>query len=120
MVRVAVHHHISYLLAKVRRHQVHLYQNYRQVCVEVHRKCLIRAFAHVNCTEFTMFRFLRTKLGLSPPTQAPWDQKPPHWVDHKPPQMQTHQVPPQSHPPPQMGGYMPQYWYPETNPSLLT
>ncbi|XP_031629881.1 homeotic protein distal-less isoform X2 [Contarinia nasturtii] len=58
--------------------------------------------------------------GLSPQTQAPWDQKPPHWSDHKPPQMQTHQPPPQSHPPPQMGGYMPQYWYPETNPSLLT
>uniref|UniRef100_A0A1A9V9P3 Homeobox domain-containing protein n=2 Tax=Glossina TaxID=44049 RepID=A0A1A9V9P3_GLOAU len=65
--------------------------------------------------------------GLSPPTQAPWDQKP-HWIDHKPPQM-TPQPPhpvthPQTHhhnPPPQMGGYVPQYWYqPETNPSLLT
>lgn len=75
--------------------------------------------------------------GLSPPSSqsaaAPWDQKPPpsHWngqpmgsnvpqIDHKPPQMppQTH-VPPHQHP--QMGGYMPQYWYqPETNPSLLT
>lgn len=84
-------------------------------------------------------------LGLSPPSAqqtAPWEQKPPpsHWtngpnngpgnmgpvpqIDHKPPQMapQTH-VPPQPslHNAPQMGGYMPQYWYqPETNPSLLT
>ncbi|CAO1361944.1 unnamed protein product [Diamesa serratosioi] len=64
--------------------------------------------------------------GLSPPSQtAPWEQKPPpHWRDHKPPQM-TPQTNLQSHVPPshapQMGGYMPQYWYqPETNPSLLT
>lgn len=79
--------------------------------------------------------------GLSPPSQtAPWEQKPPpHWNgpnsgggilgpgngnggDHKPPQMplQTH-APPQPTHAPQMGGYMPQYWYqPETNPSLLT
>lgn len=77
--------------------------------------------------------------GLSPPSQAiPWEQKPPpHWngpnsgggvlgnpnlIDHKPPQVtpQTH-APPQSSHAPQMGGYMPQYWYqPETNPSLLT
>ncbi|XP_023037897.1 homeotic protein distal-less isoform X1 [Drosophila tropicalis] len=69
--------------------------------------------------------------GLSPPTQATWDQKP-HWIDHKPPPQMTPQPPhpaaaaphPHSHlhnPPPQMGGYVPQYWYqPETNPSLLT
>ncbi|XP_039482725.1 homeotic protein distal-less isoform X1 [Drosophila santomea] len=68
--------------------------------------------------------------GLSPPTQAPWDQKP-HWIDHKPPPQMTPQPPhpaaslhPQTHhhnPPPQMGGYVPQYWYqPETNPSLVT
>jgi homeobox protein DLX2 len=84
------------------------------------------------------FFFVSFSLGLSPPSSqsagAPWDQKPPpsHWngqpnpmgnlsqIDHKPPQMppQTH-VPPPQHP--QMGGYMPQYWYqPETNPSLLT
>lgn len=78
---------------------------------------------------------------MSPPSQtAPWEQKPPpHWNgpnsgggllgpgngnnggDHKPPQMtpQTHAPPQPTHP--QMGGYMPQYWYqPETNPSLLT
>ncbi|EDS43688.1 conserved hypothetical protein [Culex quinquefasciatus] len=62
--------------------------------------------------------------GLSPPSQAPWEQKPPpHWVDHKPPQMapQTNHAPPQPTHAPQMGGYVPQYWYqPETNPSLLT
>uniref|UniRef100_A0A182P7R5 Homeobox domain-containing protein n=1 Tax=Anopheles epiroticus TaxID=199890 RepID=A0A182P7R5_9DIPT len=61
--------------------------------------------------------------GLSPPSQAPWEQKPPpHW-DHKPPQMapQTNHAPPQPTHAPQMGGYVPQYWYqPETNPSLLT
>lgn len=89
-----------------------------------------------------------SRTGLSPPSAqstAPWEQKPPptHWsngpnngapsggmgpsgpipqIDHKPPQMapQTH-VPPQPTHAPQMGGYMPQYWYqPETNPSLLT
>uniref|UniRef100_A0A182QES6 Homeobox domain-containing protein n=1 Tax=Anopheles farauti TaxID=69004 RepID=A0A182QES6_9DIPT len=62
--------------------------------------------------------------GLSPPSQAPWEQKPPpHWADHKPPQMapQTNHAPPQPTHAPQMGGYVPQYWYqPETNPSLLT
>lgn len=117
MVRVAVHHHISYLLAKVRRHQVHLYQNYRQVHKTIHSiSNIIKNI--LKCLQFSISH--RNDSGLSPPTQAPWDQKPPHWVDHKPPQMQTHQAPPQSHPPPQMGGYMPQYWYPETNPSLLT
>ncbi|XP_055837436.1 homeotic protein distal-less isoform X2 [Episyrphus balteatus] len=59
--------------------------------------------------------------GLSPPTQAPWDQKP-HWIDHKPPPQMVPQPPHPTHQPtyhstPQMGGY----WYqPETNPSLLT
>lgn len=68
-------------------------------------------------------------LGLSPPSQVPWEQKPiPHWADHKPPPHTMSQAPPppHTHPPPQtthsqMGGYVPQYWYqPETNPSLLT
>lgn len=97
----------------------------------------------VNKEIISIFCFILFE-GLSPPSQtAPWEQKPPpHWSngpqngnglmgpgpgqlgDHKPPQM-TPQTNLQSHVPPshapQMGGYMPQYWYqPETNPSLLT
>ncbi|CAO1325068.1 unnamed protein product, partial [Diamesa hyperborea] len=80
----------------------------------------------VNKHLISIIFFLFAIEGLSPPSQtAPWEQKPPpHWRDHKPPQM-TPQTNLQSHVPPshapQMGGYMPQYWYqPETNPSLLT
>ncbi|XP_055702014.1 homeotic protein distal-less isoform X2 [Phlebotomus papatasi] len=61
--------------------------------------------------------------GLSPPAQVPWKQEPPHWGDHKQPQMTTQppHAPPQAIHAPQMSGYAPQYWYqPETNPSLLT
>jgi homeobox protein DLX2 len=96
-----------------------------------------------DCGKDFLMKFIVAFAGLSPPssqTAAPWEQKPPpsHWngppnngmgpapgipqLDHKPPQMapQTH-VPPQPTHAPQMGGYMPQYWYqPETNPSLLT
>lgn len=88
-----------------------------------------------------IYKIIVSYQGLSPPssqTNVPWEQKPPsaYWngpnngmgpapdnqMDHKPPQMthQTH-IPPQPTHAPQMGGYMPQYWYqPETNPSLLT